>query len=232
MAGYAGSRILDGVDLVIRPGEAVALLGRNGAGKTTLLRAITGTVRADAGRILLDGADIANQAAFRINRRGIALAPEGRRLFPNLTVRENLVLAARPGGSSVEAVFALFPRLRERQGVRAESLSGGERQMGAIARTLMAPARLLLLDEPFEGLAPAIVADLVAALLTLRGRVAILLVEHHAGAVLPLVDRATVLVNGRVAFEGTSAALAGDPALQARLLGVVEQERRAPVPAA
>ena len=231
-AGYAGSRILHGIDLDIRPGEAVALLGRNGAGKTTLLRAITGTVGVTGGRILLNGADIANQPAFAINRRGIALVPEGRRLFPNLTVRDNLRLAARPGGTSLDEAFALFPRLRERQFLRAESLSGGERQMGAIARALMAPAELLLLDEPFEGLAPAIVADLVAALLTLRERMAILLVEHHAGTVLPLVDRATVLVNGQVAFAGSSAALAADPGLQNRLLGVVEQDQPIPIQAA
>lgn len=227
VAGYDGSRILDGVNLTIRPGEAVALLGRNGAGKTTLLRAITGTVRAESGTIVFDEASIANQPPYTINRRGIALVPEGRRLFPNLTVRDNLLLAARPGGASLNDVYALFPRLAERQAVRAENLSGGERQMGAIARALMAPSRLLLLDEPFEGLAPAIVADLVAALLVLRERMAILLVEHHAGTVLPLVDRATVLVNGQVAFDGTSAALAADPGLQARLLGVAEPARLA-----
>ena len=189
-AGYGGSQVLHGIDLEVRAGEAVALLGRNGAGKTTLLRAVTGTARVTAGRILLDGAGIANQSAFAINRGGIGLVPEGRRLFPNLTVRDNLRLAARPGGATLNEAFALFPRLRERQNVRAESLSGGERQMGAIARALMAPGRLLLLDEPFEGLSPAIVADLVAALLVLRERRAILLVEHHAGTVLPIVDRA------------------------------------------
>ncbi len=224
VAGYAGSRILDGIDLEIRPGEAVALLGRNGAGKTTLLRAVTGTAEVAAGRIRLDGTDIAGQPAFAINRRGVALVPEGRRLFPNLTVQDNLRLAARPGGATIDEVYALFPRLRERQSVPAESLSGGERQMGAIARALMAPSRLLLLDEPFEGLAPAVVAQLIEALLTLRERRAILLVEHHAETVLPLVDRAYVLVNGRVAFEGSSLALAADHALQARLLGVVEAE--------
>ncbi len=224
VAGYNGSRILDGVDFEVRPGEAVALLGRNGAGKTTLLRAVTGTAEVTSGRILLDGAAITGQPAFAINQRGVALVPEGRRLFPNLSVLDNLRLAARPGGATIDEVYALFPRLRERQSVLAESLSGGERQMGAIARALMAPSRLLLLDEPFEGLAPSVVAQLIEALLKLRERMAILLVEHHAETVLPLVDRAYVLVNGRVAFEGSSAALAADHGLQARLLGVVEAE--------
>ena len=224
VAGYGGSTILDGIDLTVRPGEAVALLGRNGAGKTTLLRAVTGTAAVTGGRILLDGTPLAGELAFSINRRGVALVPEGRRLFPNLTVLDNLRVAARPGGASLDEVYALFPRLREREGVRAESLSGGERQMGAIARALMAPSRLLLLDEPFEGLAPSVVAQLTEALAKLRGRMAILLVEHHAETVLPLVDRAYVLVNGRVAFDGSSRDLAADFALQARLLGVVEQQ--------
>jgi ABC-type branched-subunit amino acid transport system ATPase component/ABC-type branched-subunit amino acid transport system permease subunit len=223
-AGYGGSRILDRVDLVVHEGEALALLGRNGVGKTTLLRAITGTVPITEGRILFDGIPISGRKSFAINRRGIAIVPEGRRLFPNLTVRDNLRIAERPGGSSIEEAFELFPRLRHRAGIRAESLSGGERQMCAIARALMAPARLVLMDEPFEGLAPSVVAELTLAVARLRGRVAIVLVEHHAEKLLPLVDRAHVLVNGRTAFDGDAAVLAADPALQARLLGVVEAE--------
>lgn len=222
---YGGAvRALRGVSLRVEEGSVVAVLGSNGAGKTTLLRAVTGTAEVTSGRILLDGAAITGQPAFAINQRGVALVPEGRRLFPNLSVLDNLRLAARPGGATIDEVYALFPRLRERQSVLAESLSGGERQMGAIARALMAPSRLLLLDEPFEGLAPSVVAQLIEALLKLRERMAILLVEHHAETVLPLVDRAYVLVNGRVAFEGSSAALAADHGLQARLLGVVEAE--------
>ena len=193
-------------------------------GKTTLLRAVTGTVAVTGGRIVFDGASIAGQPPYAINRRGISLAPEGRRLFPNLTVLDNLRLAARPGGASLEDAYALFPRLRERRGVLAENLSGGERQMGAIARALMAPSRLLLLDEPFEGLAPSVVAELMEAIGKLRGAMAIILVEHHAEKVLSIVDRAYVLVNGRVAFEGSSRDLANDHALQTRLLGVVEPE--------
>ena len=150
--------------------------------------------------------------------------PEGRRLFPNLTVLDNLRLAMRAGGASVEDVYALFPKLKALQRSKAESLSGGERQMLAIARALMVPAKLILLDGPFEGLAPAIVKEVMDALAQLRGRVAMVIVEHHAESVLPLVDRAYVLVNGRVAFVGTAEMLRADHALQARLLGVVQKE--------
>ncbi len=220
--GYAGSSVLENLALTVNEGEAVALLGRNGVGKTTTLRAITGTVRATAGSIVLDGGDITHAKPYQINRRGISLVPEGRRLFPNLTVIENLRLAARPGGASLEEIFDLFPKLKLLHRSRAESLSGGERQMVAIARALMVPARLILLDEPFEGLAPAIVQEVTQALLRLRGRVAMVIVEHHAESVLSIVDRAYVLVNGTVAYEGSASALEADTALQHRLLGVVQ----------
>ena len=153
-AGYAGSLVLTDLDLVVHEGEAVALLGRNGVGKTTMLRAITGTVQKSAGRIMMDGADITHARPYEINRRGISIVPEGRRLFPNLTVMENLQIATRAGGASYDEIFGLFPKLRMLQRARAESLSGGERQMLAIARALVVPSRLILLDEPFEGLAP------------------------------------------------------------------------------
>jgi branched-chain amino acid transport system ATP-binding protein len=220
-AGYDGSLVLNDIDITVRAGEAVALLGRNGVGKTTMLRAITGTVRSGAGRIVLDGTDITRAKPYEINRLGISIVPEGRRLFPNLTVAENLRLGARPGGMSFEEVYDIFPKLRILTRSRAESLSGGERQMVAIARALMVPAKLILLDEPFEGLAPAIVQEVTEALLRLRGRAAMVIVEHHAESVLPIVDRAYVLVNGQVAYEGNAQALEHDTALQARLLGVV-----------
>jgi ABC-type branched-subunit amino acid transport system ATPase component len=223
-AGYAGSVVLEDLSLVVHEGEAVALLGRNGVGKTTTLRAVTGTVRTDAGRIALDGHDITNARPYQINQRGISLVPEGRRLFPNLTVLDNLRLAMRPGGASIDDAYALFPKLKLLQRAKAENLSGGERQMLAIARALMVPARLILLDEPFEGLAPTIVKEVMDALAQLRGRVAMVIVEHHAETVLPLVDRSYVLVNGRVAFEGSAQTLQADPDLQARLLGVVQKE--------
>ncbi|HLY91195.1 MAG TPA: branched-chain amino acid ABC transporter ATP-binding protein/permease [Acetobacteraceae bacterium] len=223
-AGYAGSRILSDVDLVVHEGEAVALLGRNGVGKTTMLRAITGTVEKSAGSITLEGTDITRAKPYEINRLGISIVPEGRRLFPNLTVMENLRLAARPGGASFEEIFGLFPKLKILQRARAESLSGGERQMLAIARALTVPSKLILLDEPFEGLAPSVVQEVMDALVRLRGRVAMIIVEHHAETVLPIVDRAYVLVNGQIAYEGSARLLEADHALQARLLGVVQPE--------
>ena len=223
-AGYAGSVVLEDLSLVVHEGEAVALLGRNGVGKTTTLRAITGTVRATSGTITLDGSDVTGAKSYDINQRGISLVPEGRRLFPNLTVIDNLRIATRPGGASLEEIYELFPKLKLLQRSKAESLSGGERQMLAIARALVVPAKLILLDEPFEGLAPTIVKEVMDALARLRGKVAMVIVEHHAETVLPLVDRAYVLVNGQVAFEGTAKALEEDTALQARLLGVVHQE--------
>jgi ABC-type branched-subunit amino acid transport system ATPase component/ABC-type branched-subunit amino acid transport system permease subunit len=223
-AGYAGSIVLEDLSLVVHEGEAVALLGRNGVGKTTTLRAITGTVRASAGHVTLEARSITHAKPYEINQRGISLVPEGRRLFPNLTVLDNLKLAMRPGGASLDDVYALFPKLKILQRSKSENLSGGERQMLAIARALVVPAKLILLDEPFEGLAPTIVKEVMDALAHLRGRVAMVIVEHHAETVLPLVDRAYVLVNGRVAFEGSAQTLAADPALQARLLGVVQPE--------
>lgn len=221
-AGYAGSSILNNVDITVNEGEAIALLGRNGVGKTTTLRAMMGAVEISGGTILFNGKDITSSESYEINRLGLSMVPEGRRLFPNLTVQENLRLAMRPGGASMDEVFDLFPRLRERMRSRAENLSGGERQMVAIARALMVPSRLILLDEPFEGLAPAVVKEVMDAVVRLRGRASLIIVEHHAESVLPIVDRAYVLVNGSVAFEGTAQKLAEDKELQARLLGVTD----------
>ncbi len=221
---YGGSHTLRDVTFAAPTGGCTVLLGRNGVGKTTTLRAITGTVRSSSGTITLDGGAITNARPYEINQKGISLVPEGRRLFPNLTVLDNLRLAMRPGGASLDDVYVLFPKLKILQRSKAESLSGGERQMLAIARALMVPAKLILLDEPFEGLAPTVVKEVMDALAQLRGRVAMVIVEHHAETVLPLVDRAYVLVNGQVAFEGTARALEDDPELQARLLGVVQKD--------
>lgn len=228
-AGYFGSTVLSGATLAIHEGEAVALLGRNGVGKTTLLRALTGSLPTSAGTITFKGAKLNGLKPYQINRLGISLVPEGRRLFPNLTVLENLQLAMRPGGIGIAEVFELFPRLRTRQKARAENLSGGERQMVAIARALVVPSKLILLDEPFEGLAPAVVSEVMEALVKLRGRIAMIVVEHHAETVLTIVDRAYVLVNGAVAFEGAARTLAEDHALQAKLLGVVQDDASAAV---
>jgi branched-chain amino acid transport system ATP-binding protein len=220
VTGYDGSQILHGLDLTVRPGEVVALLGRNGVGKTTLLRALTGTLPLSSGSVHFAGKPIHGLQSYEINLRGVALVPEGRRLFPNLSVQENLELAMRPGGASLQEAFALFPKIGTLRHSRAENLSGGERQMVAIARALMAPAQLILLDEPFEGLAPAVVDEVMAAVLRLRERAAILIVEHKAELILPICDHAFVLVNGAVAWQGSAADLDADAVLQQRLLGV------------
>lgn len=219
-AGYGGSTVLESIDLKVDAGEVVALLGRNGVGKTTLLRTITGTLHATAGSVRFAGDDIGTMRADLINRLGISLVPEGRRLFPNLTVLENLKLGARAGGAPLDEICELFPKLRMLMRSRAANLSGGERQMVAIARALMAPSRLILLDEPFEGLAPAVVHEVREAVGKLTSRASLVIVEHHAESVLSMADRAYVLVNGRVAFGGSAQELAADQALQERLLGV------------
>ncbi|MFG1228568.1 branched-chain amino acid ABC transporter ATP-binding protein/permease [Xanthobacter autotrophicus DSM 597] len=227
-AGYGGGTVLDGLDLVVQPGEVVALLGRNGVGKTTSLRAITGVLPLAAGRITFDGKEISGLRPDEINRLGISLVPEGRRLFPNLTVEENLKLAARRGGASQEEICDLFPKLRGLMRQRAENLSGGERQMVAISRALMVPSRLILLDEPFEGLAPAVVQEVREAVAKLTRKASLVIVEHHAESVLAMADRAYVLVSGKVAFSGDAETLAGDIALQERLLGITKVADLAP----
>ncbi|WP_233809454.1 branched-chain amino acid ABC transporter ATP-binding protein/permease [Paraburkholderia sp. HP33-1] len=219
-AGYDGSTVLEGIDLCIYPGEVVALLGRNGVGKTTLLRTITGTLHAASGRVTFDGNDVTSMRPDLINRLGISLVPEGRRLFPNLTVQDNLKIGARAGGAPLDEICELFPKLRILMRSQAASLSGGERQMVAIARALMVPSRLILLDEPFEGLAPAVVHEVRQAVMKLTSRASLVIVEHQADSVLASADRAYVLVNGAVAFGGSASELAADTALQERLLGV------------
>ncbi len=219
-AGYAGSQILDGLNFEVREGEVVALLGRNGVGKSTTLRAMMSAVDITSGRITLEGRDITNMPSYEINRLGISMVPEGRRLFHNLTVAENLILAQRPGGITVEEVWELFPKLKILWKQKAQGLSGGERQMVAVARALMVPGKVILLDEPFEGLAPAVVQDIMDAVVKLRDRASLVIVEHHAESVLPITDRAYIMVNGQIAYEGSAYDLAHDPATQARLLGV------------
>jgi branched-chain amino acid transport system ATP-binding protein len=219
-AGYDSSSVLHEIDLEIGAGEVVALLGRNGVGKTTTLRTIMGTLTARRGTIIFDGQDITRFTTHRINQSGIAIAPEGRRIFPNLSVIENLSLGQREGGWSIEEIYELFPKLRMRQNAKGENLSGGERQMLAIGRVLAAPQKLILLDEPFEGLAPSVVAEVLSALEKLRKRTSILPVEHKVDLVLDLADRAYVMVNGEILYAGASHALHGDVELQDRLLGV------------
>jgi branched-chain amino acid transport system ATP-binding protein len=219
-AGYGKSEILHDLTLEVRPGEVVALLGRNGVGKTTTLRTIAGALRPRSGRSLFNGVNITHLSPDRINRLGIAMVPEGRRIFPNLTVSENLILAMRPGGWAIENVYELFPRLRTHKDARGENLSGGERQMLAIARALMAPQKLILLDEPFEGLAPAVIDEVLLAVERLRQHTSMVLVEHKIDLVLHLAERAYAMVNGQIVFAGASATLHRDAELQQRLLGV------------
>ncbi|MEO6781997.1 MAG: ATP-binding cassette domain-containing protein [Bradyrhizobium sp.] len=219
-AGYNASRILHDIDLEVCEGEVVALLGRNGVGKTTTLQTIMGLLKPTKGTITFDGRNVTSLSPDRINRHGIAIVPEGRRIFPNLTVAENLALAQREGGWPLEDIYQLFPKLRTRQEARGEDLSGGERQMLAIGRALCAPQRLILLDEPFEGLAPSVVAEVLAAIEKLRERTSILLVEHKVDLVLDFADKAYVMVNGEIVHAGPSSVLQSDLELQSKLLGV------------
>jgi branched-chain amino acid transport system ATP-binding protein len=221
---YGESHVLQGVSLRVGPGEVVALLGRNGAGKTTTVRSIIGFTPPRRGAVRFDGARIDGLPAHRIARRGIGLVPQGRRVFPTLTVRENLLLAARgagPGGWTLERVYAEFPRLAERERQVASTLSGGEQQMLAIGRALLTNARLLLMDEPSEGLAPLIVREVGRIVAGLRrAAMSILLVEQNLGLALGLADRVYVLNKGRVVYEGTPEALRADEGVKRAYLGV------------
>jgi branched-chain amino acid transport system ATP-binding protein len=218
---YGESHVLHGVSLRVAPGEAVALLGRNGAGKTTAIRSIVGFTPPRAGRVVFEGQAIERWPAYRIARRGLALVPQGRRIFAPLSVRENLLLGARAEGWTLERVFELFPRLRERQGQLGGTLSGGEQQMLAIARALLTNGRLLLLDEPSEGLAPIIVREIGTILRALKAqRLSLLLVEQNYHLALRVADRVYVMNKGQIVYEGTPAGLEADEEIKRRYLGV------------
>jgi branched-chain amino acid transport system ATP-binding protein len=225
-AGYGAVEALHGVGLRVEPGEIVALLGANGAGKTTTLRAVSGLLRPTAGSVRLDGESLSGVAAHEIVARGLVQVPEGRRLFSTLTVRENLEMGAfaRRDASGVEAsrafVHRLFPVLRERERQLAGTLSGGEQQMLAVGRALMAAPKVLLLDEPSLGLSPILVRTILAAIREVNAAgVSVLLVEQNARAALRLAHRAYVLVTGTVALEGPARELLGDPAIRQAYLG-------------
>ena len=218
---YGDSHVLHGVSLRVGAGEAVALLGRNGAGKTTAIRSIVGFTPPRAGRVLLDGRAIQGWPAHRIARSGLALVPQGRRIFSPLSVRENLLLGARAPGFTLERVFALFPRLREREQQPGGTLSGGEQQMLAIGRALLTNGRLILLDEPSEGLSPLIVREIGRILLALKAeRLSLLLVEQNYHLALRVADRVYVMNKGQIVYEGTPAALEADEEVKRRYLGV------------
>lgn len=216
---YGPSQALFSVDLNVGEGELVMLMGRNGMGKSTTIRSICGLTPPRTGRIAFAGEEIAGLPSHRIARKGIGLVPEGRRCFPNLTVRENLVASARPGRWTVKAAQELFPRLGERMGQYANTLSGGEQQMLAIGRALLTNPRLLILDEATEGLAPIIRDDIWAAIRGLKADgQSILLVDKTMDEVLSVADRCVVLEKGRDVWTGVPAQLTLE--LQNRLLGV------------
>jgi branched-chain amino acid transport system ATP-binding protein len=216
---YGASQALFGVSLTVEDGEVVALMGRNGMGKTTTINSILGLVRPRAGSIRFAGSELAGLRPHRIARLGLGLVPEGRRCFPNLTVEENLLVAARGNEWTLERVTELFPRLGERRSQYANTLSGGEQQMLAIGRALMTNPRLLILDEATEGLAPVIRQDIWAAIRKLKAAgQSILVVDKTLSELLPVADRCFVLEKGVTVFAGTPAALT--PELQDRYLGV------------
>jgi len=220
---YGASQILFGVSLDVRAGEVVTLLGRNGMGKTTTVRSIMQLTKPRAGRVRLDGADLTGLPAYRVAQAGIGLVPEGRQIFPNLTVRENLVATARAvaGGWTLERVHDFFPRLAERADNMGNQLSGGEQQMLAIGRALMTNPKLLILDEATEGLAPLVRKEIWRCLAALKAeKQAILVIDKNLDALLKLADRHVVVEKGRVVWRGTSAELAAVPDLQHRYLGV------------
>ena len=224
-AGYDALPVLFGVDLAIKPGEAVTLLGRNGMGKTTTVRCIVGLLKPTSGMIRFESRRIDGWTADRIGRAGIALVPEGRRIFPNLSVRENLIAfaASRDGSTSwtLERVYSLFPRLAERAGNMGSQLSGGEQQMLAIGRALMTNPRLLILDEATEGLAPLIREEIWRCLAQLRAAgQAVLVIDKNIPALTRLADRHHLIERGRVVWTGTSAELATAPDVQHRYLGI------------
>jgi branched-chain amino acid transport system ATP-binding protein len=223
---YGGIRAVKGVDLHVAAGELVCLIGANGAGKTTTLRAITGLIHAAAGRILYDGADLAGQRVHEIARRGLALVPEGRGVFPQLTIEENLAMGAysrsdaKAVAADVERAFTLFPRLKERRAQTAGTLSGGEQQMLAIARAMMSRPRLLLLDEPSMGLAPLMVEKIFEVIRAIAAEgVTMLLVEQNARLALEVSHRGYVLEGGVVTIEGEAASLLHDPRIREAYLG-------------
>ncbi|HUZ75845.1 MAG TPA: ABC transporter ATP-binding protein [Stellaceae bacterium] len=227
-AGYRDTVVLEGVSLAIGTEEAWALLGRNGVGKTTLLATVMGLTVLRQGRVLFGGEDLTFTDTHRRAQRGLGLVPQEREIFPSLTVDENLRVAGRPGEWTRERVYDLFPPLAERRRNYGNQLSGGEQQMLAVGRALVGNPRILLLDEPFEGLAPVIIDALAAALVRLRreSRIATLLVEQQVDIALELTERTVVLDKGQVVWRGESAALAADRDMLSVLVGLQEAPER------
>jgi branched-chain amino acid transport system ATP-binding protein len=221
-AGYGNATVLEDISFSLEPGASLALLGRNGMGKTTLLATLMGATRQLRGRIRFDNRDLALVPSHRRAHAGLGWVPQERDIFPSLTVEENLTVVARPGPWNLQKIYATFPRLQERRANMGNQLSGGEQQMLALGRALMVNPRLLLLDEPLEGLAPLIVQELlgIIAHMVREASMAVILVEQHAHQILPLTRDALVLERGRVVHHGPSDRLAADPVLLDRWLGV------------
>lgn len=225
-AGYGKATVLNGVSLSLRQGEALALLGRNGVGKTTTFNSIMGLIRHHGGRIVFKGKDITRLSPERRAEEGIGWVPQERGIFRSLTVEENITAVARPGRWTLEAVYGMFPRLRERRGNYGGQLSGGEQQMLSVARALVLNPTVLLLDEPTEGLAPIIVEELLGAIrrIVREEGLAAVVVEQHAQQILSITDKAVILERGATVFTGASDALAQDSTTLAAYLGVGERK--------
>jgi branched-chain amino acid transport system ATP-binding protein len=221
-AGYGDTIVLEGVSIDLKPGATLAVLGRNGVGKTTLLATIMGLTTLRAGSIRFEGAEISALPAYRRVRLGIGFVPQEREIFRSLTVEENLDVAARPGRWTIERIYDFFPSLAERRRNRGNQLSGGEQQMLAIGRALMGNPRLLLMDEPLEGLAPVIVEAVLQGIDRLKREddLALILVEQHARIALEFTSDAIVLDRGAVVYTGPSKALLDSPDRMTRLMGV------------
>src|SRR5438094_1600235 len=230
-AGYGEAVVLNAISLALAERQSLALLGRNGMGKTTLINSIVGVTRYIAGRIGLDGRDITPLRADRRAHAGIGWVPQERNIFRSLTVEENLTAVARPGAWTLARIYELFPRLSERRRNLGDQLSGGEQQMLAIGRALVLNPRILLLDEPLEGLAPILVEELLGALRPIfRERVSAIIVEQNARKVLDATDRAAIMERGAIVYEGASRALAADRLSLETHLGVAGRSQARPPP--
>ncbi len=223
-AGYGETVVLEDVRFTLAAGETVSIIGRNGVGKSTLLATAMGHTNLHGGRVLLHGKDVSNVVTYRRVHMGLGYVPQEREIFPSLTLRETLEVAARPGYWTYDTVCELFPRLGERAGNMGNQLSGGEQQMLAIGRALIGNPTVLLMDEPSEGLAPVIVEELARAIkrLAAAGELALIVVEQNSRLALSIAPRAVVMDRGRVVYDGDSATLRNDPVMLERFIGVVK----------